>query len=133
LDLSHALGWSQPSSTVNKIPFRTDVVAGEHLDDVNAPQIEVETVEEAYSNLSERITKLHASLPPRSALIIFTGHDDPRQMSQLMAKKTKFDKLWKAKRPSEIAPEDCWMEEEDRQLQTLAEKTRIGLSFFCVT
>jgi RNA exonuclease 1 len=133
LDLSHALGWSQPSTAINKIPFRNDVIAGNDLEDVDAPPSDAQVLEEAYTKLNDQLAQLHASLPPRSALIVFTGHDDPRAMSQLMAKKTKFEQLWKNRAPSEIAAEDRWLEEEDRQLQALVEQTRVGMSFYCVT
>ena len=97
--------------------------------------IESETSDEsdAFAAFNEQLQNLHSSLPPLTALILFTGHGDPRNMSRLAAKKAKFDRLWRTVKQSDIAQEDRWMEEDDRKLQDEVEKARWGLSFCCVT
>lgn len=85
-----------------------------------------------HSSLNTRIATLHASLPPLTALIIFTGHSDPQEMSRLASKKAKFDRLWKTVKQSEIEEEDRWMAEDDRKLGDEVERARAGLSFYCV-
>lgn len=89
-------------------------------------------IQSAHSALNAQLAKLHAFLPPLTALIIFTGHSDPRLMSTLSAKKAKFDKLWKTVKQSEIKQEDRWMESDDRRLVDEVERCRFGLSFYCV-
>jgi len=112
MDLSHTLGWSQ-KSTVSSSTCQEEIT-------------------QTYSNLNQQLTKLHNSLPPLTALIIFTGHSDPRAMVQLQAKKLRFDQLWKTVKQSEISLEDRWMESDDRKLLDEVERCRFGLSFYCV-
>ncbi|GAA6060288.1 hypothetical protein JCM10212_002929 [Sporobolomyces blumeae] len=123
MDLSHALGWSTPSSAPRQAPDAPPAAPVEPSDtEISAAQ----------SKLSAHLAQLHASLPPLTALIVFTGHSDPRKMSALAAKKAKFDRLWKTTPQSQIADEDRWMESDDRQLVDEVERCRFGLSFYCV-
>jgi hypothetical protein len=41
----------------------------------------------AVTNLNDHLTTLHAALPPRTALLLFSGHSDPRSMSALAARR----------------------------------------------
>lgn len=86
----------------------------------------------ALAALNDRLKRLHAALPPLTALIVFTGQSSPVEMSRLAAKKAKFDRLWKTVKQSEIADEDKWYEADDRALVDEVERCRWGLSFFCV-
>ncbi|GAA5901980.1 RNA exonuclease [Sporobolomyces salmoneus] len=122
MDLSHKLGWSQTS---NSTKSTTE-------EDSSSSPSSTPDLSQVYSTLDSQLTQLHASLPPLTALIIFTGHSDPREMSALAAKKAKFDKLWKTIKQSEILPEDRWMESDDRKLVDEVERCRFGLSFYCV-
>ncbi|GAA5955424.1 hypothetical protein JCM3765_006773 [Sporobolomyces pararoseus] len=125
MDLSHKLGWSQNSSS------KEGGGEGSTSETTNSTS-EEEEISSAYSTLNSQLTKLYQSLPPLTALIIFTGHSDPRQMSLLQQKKSKFDKLWKTVKQSEIKLEDRWMESDDRKLVDEVERCRFGLSFYCV-
>lgn len=84
----------------------------------------------AYDELNEHIRTLYQALPPRTALIIFSGHGDPRRMGELLSKKNKFDRLWKTVQPEQIAAEDKFMTAEDRELQEQVEKAKAGMAFF---
>ncbi|GAA6034983.1 hypothetical protein JCM8097_002129 [Rhodosporidiobolus ruineniae] len=147
MDLSHTLGWSQAASAAPNAKAATAAVAaGDATPPVNgapAPPAPTatpaapsppspESISAAFSSLNARLTALHAALPPLTALVVFTGHGDPQEMSRLAAKKAKFDRLWKTVKQSEIADEDRWMESDDRQLVDEVERARWGLSFFCV-
>lgn len=89
-------------------------------------------LDSVHASLNDRIASLHASLPPLTALVIFTGHDDPQAMAKLSAKKAKFDRLWKTTKQSEIEPDDRWMESDDRELCDAVERCRYGLGFYCM-
>jgi RNA exonuclease 1 len=47
-------------------------------------------------NLHERLQTIYASLPARAALVIFTGHDDPRAMAELNRRRAKFETGFRA-------------------------------------
>ncbi|GAA5954462.1 hypothetical protein JCM8115_004597 [Rhodotorula mucilaginosa] len=137
MELSHTLAWSQSSTGPAKPPAAADAngdaastVAPE--DDVAADEPALPTADAALAALNDRLKRLHAALPPLTALIVFTGQSSPLEMSRLAAKKAKFDRLWKTVKQSEIADEDKWYEADDRALVDEVERCRWGLSFFCV-
>ena len=45
---------------------------------------------EILSTLNDQLTQLYAALPARTALVLFTGHGDPRRMAALNARKAAF-------------------------------------------
>lgn len=87
-------------------------------------------MKEAYAKLNEHIQAIYTALPPRTALVVFTGHGDPRRMGELLARKNKFDRLWKSVKPDSIAAEDKFMAADDRELQDQVEKAKAGMAFF---
>ncbi|KIM45581.1 hypothetical protein M413DRAFT_66110, partial [Hebeloma cylindrosporum] len=53
--------------------------------------------------LNTQLKTIHAALPPRTALVIFTGHSDPRTMSLLNVRKNAYESALKSGRtPEEI-------------------------------
>ena len=145
MELSHALGWSQPtnaalgkgSAAVPDIGVAAPAPAPDAVPDetTEAPLLAEPTPADlaaVHAGLNRRLQALHAALPPLTALVVFTGHGDPQEMSRLAAKKAKFDRLWKTVKQSEIAKEDRWMESDDRELVDQVEKCRSGLAFFCI-
>lgn len=91
--------------------------------------------EQSIISFNDRLTRLHAALSQNTALIVLTGHSDPRQAIQLNARKTNFDRLYKGLGPegiSKLKPEDGWSSENERELVRVVEEARTGLAFFCV-
>ena len=147
MELSHALGWSHPtnaalgkgSTALPGIGVAAPTPAPDAIPDNSTdmpladepapPPVDLGPV---HADLNRRLQALHASLPPLTALVIFTGHGDPQEMSRLAAKKAKFDRLWKTVKQSEISQEDKWMESDDRELVDQVEKCKAGLAFFCI-
>ncbi|KAL8279273.1 hypothetical protein RQP46_008310 [Phenoliferia psychrophenolica] len=134
MELSHGLGWSQPTNAA--LGKSSSVLPG--ILPTDSPSVPSPSTPSSPSlpslhlALNARLQKLHASLPPLTALVIFTGHGDPQVMAQLAAKKATFDRLWKTVKQSEIKSEDRWMEEDDRKLVDEVERCRAGLSFYCI-
>lgn len=83
------------------------------------------------TTLNAHLKALHAGLPPRTALIIFTGHSDPRRMSILNARKIAFESALKSgKTPEEIRPLGLtWSATDGRDLEEAVELARRGLLF----
>ena len=48
------------------------------------------------SNLNERLKTIYSALPARAALLIFTGHGDPRAMAELNRRRVKFEAGFRA-------------------------------------
>jgi len=83
------------------------------------------------SQLNQHLKSLHAALPTRTALVIFTGHSDPRQMSALNARKNAFEGAIKSgKAPEEITAMGLtWTTSDARNLEEAVELARRGLVF----
>lgn len=100
--------------------------------DIDSPEPEADR---ALAQLNERLIKLHAALPPRTVLIIMTGNGDPRPVVRLNAKRKAFD--FKYKKLGEtgaqgLPAEEKWTGQDERDLQEVVMKARLGMAFFCV-
>ena len=86
------------------------------------------------SNLNTQLRTLQDSLPARTALIIFTGHSDPRRMSTLNLRKNAFDTAYKSgKTPEELTRDGVtWSASDGRELEQEVELARRGLLFLGV-
>lgn len=90
-------------------------------------------IQPVMNELNNNLKALHASLPPRTALLIFTGHSDPRPMSLLSARKYRFEHAIRTgKEPTELGPEDSWSSADMRELEHITERTKRGLLFIGV-
>ena len=59
----------------------------------------------AQTSLNAQLVTLYASPPARTAVVVFTGHSDPRRMASLNARKVSFESAIKSgKKAEEI---DC--------------------------
>jgi len=143
LELSETLGWNQPKSsqTPTLTPAPTPLSqpttpllkqASPPLSSSQAshPNSNSSNVEEVLEKLNSQIVSIHQNLPKYTGLIIFTGHEDPREMIKLNQKRTNFERMWKT--GLEIDGKDKWMSEDDRNLTNEVEKVRRGLSFYLV-
>ncbi|KAF8756827.1 EXOIII protein, partial [Rhizoctonia solani] len=95
LELSQALGWTtprtQPNASASPAPTPTPT------------EPDPSTLESAYADLNSRITTIHKSLPAGTVLCIMSGNGDPRQMSALNMKKSRWDGMMReGKRPEDI-------------------------------
>lgn len=80
--------------------------------------------------LNSHLQALHASLPSRTALIIFTGHSDPRRMAALSVRKNAFEAaLRSGKLPEDLGSDMRWTAADARKLETAVELAKKGLLF----
>lgn len=87
----------------------------------------------AQATLNNQLTTLYASLPPRTAFIIFTGHSDPRRMASLNARKSAFESAIRGgKNAEDMDRADWWTASNGRELEEEVEKTKRGLLFLGV-
>lgn len=103
------------------------------------------SVEDALKTLNSRLSVIHASLPSRTAFVIFTGHSDPRPMVALQAKRSAFESMMRASVPtssndiSGSAPVEPtaatkesavrWTGADARELEEVVELARRGMLF----
>jgi RNA exonuclease 1 len=90
----------------------------------------VDTLTPHLATLNAHLTALHAALPARTALVIFTGHDDPRRMAHLNARKVRFEREIKGGKSLEDVPRaEWWSAQEGRELEQVVEEAKRGLVF----
>jgi len=115
--LADVMGWSTPKTSPDTPPPPADPPAP----DVLRPIIEV---------LNTQLKTIHDSLPPRTALVIFTGHSDPRRMAALNARKSQFENAIRSgKTAEEIGSDVRWSASDGRELEGAVELAKRGLLF----
>ncbi|KAH7339501.1 hypothetical protein B0J17DRAFT_767226 [Rhizoctonia solani] len=125
LELSQALGWTTPRAQPNTNASPTPTPAPTDPDP--------STLESAYAAVNARIATIHKSLPAGTVLCIMSGNGDPRQMSTLNTKKSRWDGMMRErKRPEDIPQEEWWTMEQGRLLEDATERAKRGLAFFCL-
>jgi RNA exonuclease 1 len=90
----------------------------------------------AVTNLNDHLTTLHAALPPRTALLLFSGHSDPRSMSTLAARRAEYQVSQQGKESGSAAAAAeieggtvRWSTADDRALEEAVVRARMGLLF----
>ncbi len=99
------------------------------------PAAESKTLEETLAQVNARIQRLNESLPPNTALIILSGHGDPRRSLELNNRKMSFERLYRSGGPdavSHLKDKDRWESQDERDLVQAVEEARAGMAFFCV-
>ncbi|KAJ1304455.1 hypothetical protein OPQ81_005602 [Rhizoctonia solani] len=125
LELSQALGWTTPRAQQNASATPAPTSAPTEPDP--------STVETAYAAVNARISTIHKSLPAGTVLCIMSGNGDPRQMSALNTKKSRWDGMMRErKRPEDIPQAEWWTMEQGRLLEDATERAKRGLAFFCL-
>ncbi|KAF8554782.1 ribonuclease H-like protein [Imleria badia] len=117
--LADTMGWLTPKATAE-----TPVAVGAPTE--SSP----ETLASAQATLNAHLVALYASLPARTAVIIFTGHSDPRRMASLNARKVAFESAIKSgKKAEEMDRSEWWTASDGRALEEEVEKAKRGLLF----
>ncbi|KAF8629302.1 hypothetical protein AX15_003519 [Amanita polypyramis BW_CC] len=124
MSLADVLGWTVPKPSPDASPPET------------APLPTREQIIETLTTLNAHLKALHASLPPRTAFIIISGHSDPRRMALLNARKTAFESgIRQGKSPEQMVASPWggrWTAADGRDLEEAVELTKRGLLFLGV-
>nr|XP_019047506.1 hypothetical protein I302_04121 [Kwoniella bestiolae CBS 10118]OCF26436.1 hypothetical protein I302_04121 [Kwoniella bestiolae CBS 10118] len=100
---------------------------------ITSNQFSPSDLDSSLSRFSDRLKKLHESLPSNTALVILNGHSNPLPMLGLTAKRQNWERLMKTLGGADKIPkEDRWMTEDDRELERVTGEAREGMAFFCV-
>ncbi|KAF4597919.1 REXO1/REXO3 family protein [Pleurotus pulmonarius] len=118
MGLADTLGWTTPKPNPDAPPPEP------------SPPPTPEEIESSLSSLNTHLATLHSSLPSRTAIVIFTGHSDPRRMATLGARRSAFETAIRSgKTPDQIPPEARWTMADGRELEEEVEKAKRGLVF----
>ncbi|KAJ6567827.1 hypothetical protein B0H10DRAFT_1841408 [Mycena sp. CBHHK59/15] len=116
--LAETLGWTTPKPE-----------AGCPIPEL-APPPSPEVLACVVAALDQHLKTLYAALPPRTALVVFTGHSDPRRMALLNARKTAFETAIRSGLPAEeLGPDMRWTASDGRDLEEAVALAKRGLVF----
>jgi RNA exonuclease 1 len=97
-----------------------------------APPPSADVLEPVLQALDKHLKTLRASLPPRTALVVFTGHSDPRRMALLNARKATFETAMRNGPAEELAADVHWSASDGRDLEEAVALAKRGLLFLGV-
>lgn len=80
--------------------------------------------------LTTRIRRIHDALPPCTALLLYSGSGDPREMSRLQAMQQTFKREYKVKKWDELSVR--WTDTEEQALRWAVAEARRGVGFLGV-
>ncbi|KAI4240400.1 MAG: hypothetical protein LQ352_007642 [Teloschistes flavicans] len=77
------------------------------------------------------IRHVHASLPPCTLLVVYSGTGDPRELARLQQMQRTFKKEYKIKKWDQLSVK--WTDAEEQALKRACRKARQGLGFITTT
>jgi RNA exonuclease 1 len=89
-------------------------------------------LETCLADLSQRLKRIHEALPPCTALIVFSGTGDPREMSRMQAMQAQFKKEYNAPGSNWDRLSVQWTETEEQMLRKAVKVARNGIGFIGV-
>jgi RNA exonuclease 1 len=87
-------------------------------------------IDDITSKLTSRLFAIYEALPPCTALIIYSGSGDPREMSRLQAMQQTFKREFNIKKWDQLSVK--WTDVEEQALKKAAKLARDGIGFVCV-
>lgn len=105
---------------------------GAAVEDASASEAGSSPLEKALFRLTERLTRIYASLPPCTAFIVYSGSGDPREMARLQQMQSQWKKEYNTpgKKWDELSVK--WTDVEEQALRAAARKARSGIGFIGV-
>ncbi|KAI9434729.1 hypothetical protein H4582DRAFT_1881782 [Lactarius indigo] len=141
MGLADALGWITPKAenTENRNPTGAAETKTENVEIPSSsppPDGSGNSLFAAVTDLNAHLTALHAALPPRTALLLFSGHSDPRSMSTLAARRAECQGGQNQRQSGSGAGAGTgdgaavrWSTADDRALEEAVARARVGLLF----
>lgn len=89
-------------------------------------------VEACVRRLTERIARIHAALPPCTALLLYSGSGDPRRMAALQAAQAQWRREYNTPGRKWDELSVTWTDVEEQALKRAVAKARSGIGFMAV-
>lgn len=131
MGLANVLGWTTPKANANPHGTAQPTDPSPLTENITAPP-SAEVLSPVLAAMNAYLKTIFGALPSRTALIIFTGHSDPRRMAALTARKNAFETAIKTGRVNEetgLKPEERWTSAHVRELEEAVERAKRGLLF----
>ncbi|KAK3330459.1 hypothetical protein B0H66DRAFT_63084 [Apodospora peruviana] len=89
-------------------------------------------LEACLTTLAQRLKRIHDALPPCTALFVFSGSGDPREMSRLQGLQAQFKKEYNTPGSKWDQLSVKWTDKEDQALRRAVKVARGGIGFITV-
>ena len=133
-----AFTWARLRGLESARDFRDDIprhasdISNRHTDGEGPGQQEtlLVTMASAVSTTVSHIKAIHAALPPRTLLIVYSGTADPRPFRLLGQRKRRYHRMMKdGVKWEDMAPEERWDDDRDQEMKAAVGRARIGVGF----
>lgn len=85
------------------------------------------TTADILARTTAHIAAIHAALPPRSALIVYSGSGDPRALARMQRRQQTFRQEYRTKKWDQLSVR--WTDAEEQKLRRACERARRGVGF----
>ncbi|TCD64934.1 hypothetical protein EIP91_003431 [Steccherinum ochraceum] len=129
---SHNFAFGRFTGVADTLGWIVNKTTGEVVQDPssNTSNTSEPDIAASLSALNAHLQRLYAALPARTALLIFTGHSDPRRMAELNARKNAFETAIRTGKNLEDLPKEAWWTSANgRELEEEVVKAKRGLLF----
>jgi RNA exonuclease 1 len=93
---------------------------------------ETSPLEQALTSLSERLSRIHAALPPCTAFLLYSGSGDPREMARLQQLHARWRKEYNTPGMKWDNLSVKWTDVEEQALKKAVQTARSGIGFIGV-
>ena len=76
------------------------------------------------------VAEIYEALPPCTAFLVYSGHNDPRETFRLQALQQRFRQEYRVKKWDQLSVK--WTDVEDQQLRKASKRAREGIGFVVV-
>jgi RNA exonuclease 1 len=109
---------------------RSKGVDSESLRDATTASSEETPLADVVAQTSKYIREVYEALPMCTALIVYSGSGDPRELSEMQDLQRKFKQEYKVKKWDQLSVK--WTDDEEQRLKKACEKARKGVGFIAV-
>ncbi|KAH8820343.1 hypothetical protein F5884DRAFT_744698 [Xylogone sp. PMI_703] len=120
--------WNTNVPGLGSVELKDDSKTDDPLPAVDNLPIDFSTpIEKATADLTRRLSKIYEALPPCTALIVYSGSGDPREMSRLQAMHRQYRKEFSFKKWDQLSVK--WTDVEEQALKAATKIARDGIGF----
>jgi RNA exonuclease 1 len=131
-ELEAIRGWWSASKTVDNDELRREALSRYSVSEAQAegdgPDVTV--LADAVSQVIGHITDIYTSLPPCTALLVYSGHGDPRETFRLQDMHQQYKREFQTKKWDELTVR--WTDDENQLLRKACNRAREGVGFVVV-
>ncbi|CAK3889476.1 related to 3^-5^ exonuclease [Lecanosticta acicola] len=109
---------------------RSKLADSEELRSNTTETVQGDSLETMMKNTVQRIREIFEALPPCTALFVYSGSGDPRELTELQSLQQKFKAEYRVKKWDELSVR--WTDVEEQRLRKACETARKGIGFITV-